>query len=194
VNKRDDKENCAGKKHNPARLHMREFEEAKRLSARLVGQLFPDIELTTAQAGRVPLRAHARKVAVIYFAPGDRREPYEKGYPTADTTQHRGFVNLKATFTAMRIKVICVISQELIAVQRVAHYFKFSHLMFSDPELLLADALHLPTHTSNGTTHYRRLTLVCNNGQIQKVIYPIADRDAAANARQVLAWIRAAGW
>jgi hypothetical protein len=65
--------------------------------------------------------------------------------------------------------------------------------MFSDPELLLGAALALPITQKDGTRHYRRLTLVTNGGRIEKVFYPLSDDDATGNARQIKAWMQAAG-
>jgi len=89
---------------------------------------------------------------------------------------------------------MCVSGQPLRALQRVSHYYDFSHFMFSDPELLLGAALDLPIAQKGDTRHYRRLTLVTNGGRIEKVFYPLSDRRAAGNARQIKAWMQAAGW
>jgi peroxiredoxin len=179
---------------NPLRVQMREAEEAKRLTARLVGLRLPDVTLTTSKSMRLPLLSHVSGRVAIYFVPGDKEGPYENGRPTPDSGQHRGFVNRLGSFATMGVTIMCVSNQPLSAVQRVGHYFDFSHFMFSDPELLVAEALDLPTTQKGETRYYRRLTLVTNGGRIEKVFYPISDGDAAGNARQIKAWMQAAGW
>lgn len=179
---------------NPLRVQMREAEEAKRLIARLVGTRLPGVTLTTSQAMQLPLLSHVSGRVAIYFVPGDKEGPYQDGRPTPDSSQHRGFVNRLGAFKTMGVTIMCVSSQPLRAVQRVGHYYDFSHFMFSDPELLLGAALDLPITQKGDTRHYRRLTLVTNGGKIEKVFYPLSDGDAAGNARQIKAWMQAAGW
>jgi peroxiredoxin len=179
---------------NPLRVHMQEAHEAKRLISRLVGLRLPDVTLTTSQSMHLPLLSHVSGRVAIYFVPGDKEGPYENGRPTPDSAQHRGFVNRLGSFKTMGVTIMCVSSEPLSALQRVGHYFDFSHFMFSDPDLLVAAALDLPTTQKGDTRHYRRLTLVTNGGRIEKVFYPLSDGDAGGNARQIKAWMQAAGW
>lgn len=60
--------------------------------------------------------------------------------------------------------------------------------LLSDRDLLLSDALGLPTFEVDGIRLYRRLTLVAEAGRIVTAFYPVfpPDRDAA----EVLAWLR----
>jgi peroxiredoxin len=65
------------------------------------------------------------------------------------------------------------------------------HLPFellSDSELRLKQALGLPTFEVAGMELYKRLTLIAENGRIQKVFYPVFPPDG--NANDVLAWLR----
>ena len=59
--------------------------------------------------------------------------------------------------------------------------------LLSDPGLLLAQALGLPTFEAAGTTFYRRLTLVARRGRIEKVLHPVFPPDR--NAADVIAWL-----
>lgn len=179
---------------NPVREHMREADEAKRLITRLHRQRLPDVELSAVQAMRQPLSDHLYGRVVIYFVPGDKDEPYEDGRPTSDTSQHRGYVKRLDAFKAMCVRIICVSSQPMVTLQRVDRYFGSSHLMLSDPELQIGEALDLPTITDGDTRRYRRITLVTNGERIERVFYPVANADAAGNARQVMTWMQLAGW
>ncbi len=59
--------------------------------------------------------------------------------------------------------------------------------VLSDPGLLLADELGLPTFTAGGMTVYRRQTLVLRDGVVEHVFYPVFPPDR--HAEQVLAWL-----
>jgi peroxiredoxin len=179
---------------NPLREQMRDADEAKRVIARLVNKMLPKVELFDVQARRETLQAYASGRAVIYFVPGDKDEAYDGGRPTPDTAQHRGYVNRKAIFEAMRVTVISVSSQPVSTLLRVGHYFDFSHFMLSDPDLATAYALDLPTVQNGDIRHYQRLTLVATNARIVKVFYPVLRGSASGNARQVMAWMQAGGW
>jgi len=65
------------------------------------------------------------------------------------------------------------------------------HLPFellSDSQLRLKQVLSLPTFKVAGMELYKRLTLIAENGRIQKVFYPVFPPDR--NADDVLAWLR----
>ncbi len=64
------------------------------------------------------------------------------------------------------------------------------HLPFpllSDSSLILARALNLPLFEAGGMTLFKRLTLIINKGQIQRVFYPVFPPDR--NASDVIAWL-----
>lgn len=81
-----------------------------------------------------------------------------------------------------------------ISAQTAAEQAEFAtrqHIPFpllSDPDLRHAAALGLPTFAADGTTLYKRLTLVAEEGVIVKAFYPVfpPDRDAA----EVITWLR----
>jgi peroxiredoxin len=60
--------------------------------------------------------------------------------------------------------------------------------VIADPELRLGAALDLPTFEIAGLRLYKRLTLVAEQGRIEKVFYPVFPPDA--NAGEVLAYLR----
>ena len=63
--------------------------------------------------------------------------------------------------------------------------------VIADPELRLGAALRLPTFDVEGSTLYKRVTLVARAGVIVKVFYPVFPPDE--NATDVAAWLRAHG-
>jgi peroxiredoxin len=65
------------------------------------------------------------------------------------------------------------------------------HLPFellSDENLAFAEALGLPTFEADGMTLLKRLTLIIEDGRIEKVFYPVFP--PGKNAEEVLSWLR----
>ncbi|OED34406.1 BcpB protein [Chromatiales bacterium (ex Bugula neritina AB1)] len=65
------------------------------------------------------------------------------------------------------------------------------HLPFpllSDQSMLLKRKMRLPTFDASGMELYRRVTLVINNGSIEKTFYPVFPPDK--NADEVIKWLR----
>ena len=62
--------------------------------------------------------------------------------------------------------------------------------MLSDEQLLLKDALNLPMMDPAlvaGLNLYKRLTIIANNGTVEKVFYPVFPPDK--NIDDVLEWL-----
>ena len=60
--------------------------------------------------------------------------------------------------------------------------------LLSDKELAFAGALGLPTFEVEGMKLTKRLTLVIDEGRIEKVFYPVFPPDE--NAEDVIRWLR----
>jgi peroxiredoxin len=60
--------------------------------------------------------------------------------------------------------------------------------VLSDPELLLAEAMGLPTFEVADLRLYRRLTIIARQGEVVMAFYPVFPPDR--NATEVLAWLR----
>ncbi len=169
--------------------HPRESDEAQRIVRRLTGQSLPPVELTTSHAINLPLQAHIYGRVVIYMVPGKSdSECGSEGSPADDIAQHRDYVKHRADFRAQHVKILCISSQSQHELAKVS----CNHLLISDPELRLADALDLPTTELEGRRGYSRLTLVTNDGRIAKVFYPVSN--PAADATRVIAWMKTVGW
>ncbi|MFM9919966.1 peroxiredoxin [Lacisediminihabitans sp. H27-G8] len=59
--------------------------------------------------------------------------------------------------------------------------------MLSDPGLVLADALDLPTFVAGAETFYRRLTIIANGSTIERVFFPVDDPQN--HASEIVAWL-----
>jgi peroxiredoxin len=60
--------------------------------------------------------------------------------------------------------------------------------LLSDEDLAFAEALSLPTFEADRMILLRRLTLVIEDGRVEKVFYPVFP--PGKNAEEVLAWLR----
>ena len=60
--------------------------------------------------------------------------------------------------------------------------------LLSDEDLAFAEALSLPTFEAEGMILLKRLTLIIENGRVEKVFYPVFP--PGKNAEEVLAWLR----
>jgi peroxiredoxin len=60
--------------------------------------------------------------------------------------------------------------------------------LLSDEKLAFARALDLPTFEAEGMVLLKRLTMVIDDGRIEKVFYPVFPPDK--NAEEVIGWLR----
>ncbi len=175
---------------NPLRQQVRDRELAQRLDRRLPRCELPDIELRSLHATRVPLRRHLSGRVVIDFLPGGRTAPAQDGDRMA---VRQAYLNRLGALRVMDARPISVISAVAEALDPADGYFDPGGLTLCDPELLIADALGLPTVQEGDARHYRRLSLITRRGRIEKVIFP-PERDIENHTRRVISWMQAAGW
>jgi peroxiredoxin len=126
---------------------------------------------------------------VIYMYPGSGSSPDGgEDSPMLDAAQHRAYGAHEPDMSALRLSVVGVSSLFSDAQRESAEASRVTHKLLSDPHLLLARELGLPTFSHGGATWYRRLTMVVRHGRIDKVFYPV--RSPARNAAQVVAWAK----
>lgn len=85
-------------------------------------------------------------------------------------------------------RVFGLSSQDSTYQREVVERLHLPFSMLSDPELLLAKALSIPTFDVEGVSLYRRMTLIVDRGVIEHVFYPVFPPDQHAD--QVLRWLR----
>lgn len=64
--------------------------------------------------------------------------------------------------------------------------------LLADPTQQVGRALRLPTFTSGGSTYYKRLTLIVQDGVIEEVFYPIFPPDT--HVQDVVSWLASKRW
>jgi peroxiredoxin (alkyl hydroperoxide reductase subunit C) len=124
---------------------------------------------------------------VLYFYPGSQRGPDGEDVRRMDGIQHGAFRVKERELAAFGFQAIGISSQSCRLQREAVLANRIGHRLLSDPELLLARELELPTLTLAGALWYRRITLVLARGQVVKVFFPV--REPAHNAAQVIAWI-----
>lgn len=161
----------------------------------LTGLDLPSLALPATTGGTVDLAdlARTRLVAYVYPRTGTPGEPLLEGWddiPGARgcTPQSCSYRDSLTGFRDLGATVVGVSAQSAADQAEFAAREQIPFPLLSDPGLLLADRLRLPTFEAAGITLYKRLTLIAEAGRVAKVFYPVfpPDRDAA----QVLAWLR----
>lgn len=163
----------------------------------LEGMALPALALPSTSGGDIDLATAAEGTLVLYLYPRTGRpgEPLPEGWdeiPGARgcTPQSCAFRDHFSELRALGADVLGLSAQPLPDQVEFAQRVGLPYPILSDPELELADALHLPTFEVAGMRLYRRLTLIAPDGRIAKVFYPVFPPDR--NAADVVAWLESA--
>lgn len=160
----------------------------------LEGSKVPAIELPSTLGGTLAPAETAKGLLVAYIYPrtGTPGKPSPSGWddiPGARgcTPQSCAYRDSLAQFAALDATVIGISAQTAAEQREFAKREHIPFALFSDSDLLLAEALRLPTFEVEGASLYKRLTFVAAEGEIVKTFYPVfpPDRDAA----EVLGWL-----
>jgi peroxiredoxin len=155
----------------------------------LVGRELPQLELESSQ-GDVNLRDF--DVLYVYPRAGRPGRAMPEGWDAIPgargcTPQSCAFRDHHAELTARGVAVAGLSAQPLDDQIEFAERNHMPFPVIADPKRLLGAALRLPTFTVDGTTLYKRVTLIAREGTIHKVFYPVFPPDK--NAEEVLAWL-----
>jgi peroxiredoxin len=161
----------------------------------LAGLVAPALVLPSS-LGPVDLARLAAGRAVLYVYPRTGRpgQPVPAGWDaipgargcTAQSCAFRGHAGELADLGA---RVAGLSAQPLNEQVEFAERTHIPFPLVSDPALALRDALALPTFEFEGSTLYKRVTLVFEGGKIERVFYPVFPPER--NAADVLAWLAA---
>jgi peroxiredoxin len=161
----------------------------------LPGLRMPSLVLDSSQ-GPVDLVDLCAKRAALYVYPrtGKPGVPMLPGWdemPGARgcTPQSCAFRDHAAELAELGAQVAGMSSQPLADQVEFAELNHIPYPVLSDPDLLVRDALDLPTFEIAGYTLYKRLALIAEDGVIAKVFYPVFPPDR--NAADVVTWLRA---
>jgi len=162
--------------------------------AHLTGRILPDLQLQSTDGTRVSIaRLEGRTVLYYYPRTGQPGQPLPTGWddiPGARgcTPQACGFRDHFQDLTKAGVRQVFGMSTQDSEYQREA--VGRLHLPFpllSDKELVLANALELPTFEVDVMTLVKRLTLIVDGNRITKVFYPVFPPDRSAE--DTLHWL-----
>ena len=106
------------------------------------------------------------------------------------TPQSCAFRDHHAELRSLGARIFGISAQDSAFQKRIAERLHLPFELLSDEDLILAEALSLPTFEVEGLRLLRRLTLIMADGLIQKVFYPVFPPDK--NAEEVVRWLSAA--
>ena len=162
----------------------------------LTGKRLPSVALRSTAGNVVDLSALAgTTVAYCFPMMGRPDSEMPQGWdeiPGARgcTPQSCAFRDHHAELRALGARVYGISAQEVAFQKKIAERLHLPFELLSDEDLILAEALSLPTFEIEGLRLLRRLTLIVVDGQIQKVFYPVFPPDR--NAEEVVKWLSAA--
>lgn len=161
----------------------------------LTGVALPRLALPSTAGGEVDLAALAGRTVVYAYprtgVPGSALPPDWDAIPGARgcTPETCGFRDHYAELLAAGVDAVYGLSTQTTAYQlEMASRLGLPFGVLSDAELLLTAALRLPTFEVGGMTLLKRLTLVIDDGRIERVFYPVFPPDR--HAEDVLARLR----
>jgi peroxiredoxin len=103
------------------------------------------------------------------------------------TPQSCAFRDHHAELRSLGARVFGLSAQGTEYQREAAQRLRLPFELLSDQELAFAKALGLPVFEAEGMTLLKRLTLVVNDGRIEKVFYPVFPPNE--NAEEVIEWL-----
>lgn len=163
-------------------------------SDHLPGMRLPSVTVTSTSGEPVDLSALTGKT-VVYCYPLTGRPDVElpagwNEIPGARgcTSQSCDFRDHHAELRALGVRVFGLSTQSSDYQREAAERLHLPFEILSDEGLGFARALSLPTFEADGMVLLKRLTLVIDDGRVQKVFYPVFPPDA--NAQEVVGWLQ----
>jgi len=153
----------------------------------LTGMKIPDLALASTQGGEINLSSLCG-LTVIYIYPMTGRPdmPLPEGWnhiPGARgcTPQSCSFRDHHEELKHLGAEVFGLSTQSTAYQQEAAERLHLPFALLSDEGLKLVEKLSLPVMQVEGKTLMMRTTLVCDNGVIKKVFYPVFPPDQNVN-------------
>jgi peroxiredoxin len=161
----------------------------------IAGLALPDIALASSSGGTTSLaRLSGRWIVFVYpwtGQPGRSNPPDWDDIPGAhgSTPQAQGFADLYEAYQAKGVGVAGLSGQPSAEQQEFAARLKLPFALLSDHAGAFRDALRLPAFETGGVRYLKRLTLVVQDGAIERAVYPVHPPDT--HARDLLASLQA---
>jgi peroxiredoxin len=159
----------------------------------LPGMRLPPVPLTSTGGETVDLSALSGRTVVYCYPmtgrpdtslpPGWDEIPGARGC----TPQSCSFRDHHAELRALGAQVFGMSTQDTDYQREAAGRLHLPFALLSDEDLVFAGALDLPTFEVEGTVLLKRLTLVIDDGRIEKVFYPVFP--PGKSAEEVVGWL-----
>jgi peroxiredoxin len=163
-------------------------------AAHLPGMKIPPVALPSTAGGEVRLDVlPGRTVLFCYPRTGRPDQELPPGWDAIPgargcTPEACGFRDRHEQFADAGARVLALSTQDTDYQREMAGRLELPFEVVSDAELQLVQALRLPTFEVDGMTLVKRLTLIINDGDIERVFYPVFPPDT--HAGEVLDWLR----
>lgn len=163
-------------------------------ASHLEGTKLPDLTLLSTSGGHVHLASlPGRFVLYIYPMTGRPGVPAPDGWDAIPgargcTPQSCAFRDHYAELKSLNTEVFGLSAQSTEYQAEARDRLHLPFQLLSDSSLRLKQLLRLPTFTAAGMELYKRLTMIVEDGRIDKVFYPVFPPHR--NAAEVVAWLR----
>ena len=162
----------------------------------LAGRRLPGVSLLSTSGRQVSPGEHrGRLVLYVYPLTGRPGVPLPEGWDAIPgargcTPESCAFRDHHAEIRGLGAEVFGMSTQSTDYQREVHDRLHLTFDLLSDPNFSFADALGLPSFEVAGTRLLKRVTLVCNEGHIERVFYPIFPPDK--HPSEVVAHLRKA--
>jgi peroxiredoxin len=159
----------------------------------LRGMHLPPVPLDSTAGETVDLSTlPGRTVVYCYPMTGRPGDDLPRGWDVIPgargcTPQSCSFRDHHAELQALGSRVFGLSTQDTEYQSEAAGRLRLPFALLSDAELAFAGALGLPTFEVEGMILLKRLTLVIDDGRIEKVFYPVFPPDKSAE--EVVGWL-----
>lgn len=153
----------------------------------------PPVRLESTRGRKVDVAGASRRPTVFFFYPSATGKPdMPKEWdliPGARgcTPQNCAYRDRYREFRGLGFEVYGVSAQGSDDQKEFADRMHIPYELLSDSDFELTEALRLPTFEFHGQRYIKRLTLVIEDGRIQRVFYPVFPPDR--NAEIVLEYL-----
>jgi peroxiredoxin len=158
------------------------------------GTRLPPLALQATDGDLVNLATlHGRSLLIVYpwtGRPGHPNPPDWDEIPGAhgSTPELEGFRNRATEFAELAPRLIGLSRQTTEYQRELVVRLALPFPILSDAEGCFAAALGLPSFATGGEIYLKRLTLLIENGRIERIFYPVPD--PAGHAAELLLTIR----
>ena len=159
----------------------------------VVGRVVPELSLMGCWGARLAWPRDLCLPTIVYAYPGCGWSPDGGcGSRAGDVVEHGTFQRRAVELQERMLRIVgvsseCVRDQQLSVLENRLYHLEE---LWSDPGLVLARVLGLPTFIWGDMAYYRRVTLFVEDGRVEKVFSVVSPRRCV---EQVVSWLKATG-